>query len=261
MGQSVRLGIDDRGIATVTLARPERHNAFDDAMITELDRVFHELGVDARVRVVVLEAEGRSFSAGADLAWMQRMAAYSEAENVADAATMGRMMHRLDRLEKPTVAVVQGAAYGGGVGLVACCDVVIAAEGAKFCLSEVKLGIVPAVISPYVVAAIGPHQARRYFQTAEIFPATVAHRIGLVHEVVPSEALPALRDRLVATLLEGAPKAQSEAKALVFAIADRPVTESLVDHTVRLIARLRAGEEGKEGLGAFLAKRLPAWRR
>lgn len=260
MAPSLLRGLDHRGVATLTLNRPGVHNAFDDALIDELDAAFADLEEDSRVRVLVLEASGRSFSAGADLAWMQRVAAYDRAENEADAASLARMMRRLDRLAKPTVAVVQGAAYGGGVGLAACCDIVVAADVARFCLSEVKLGLVPAVISPYVVAAIGPNQARRYFQTAEAFSAATAHRIGLVHEVVPLDGLAAARDTIVAALLEGAPRAQTEAKALVFAVGGGALTDGVVEHTVQLIARLRAAEEGRDGLCAFLAKRPPAWR-
>ena len=250
--------VDDLGVATVTLNRPAMHNAFDDALIAELDATFAALDSHPKVRAVVLEASGKSFSAGADLAWMQRMAAYSLAENEADAAALAGMMRRLDRLSKPTVAVVQGAAFGGGVGLVACCDIVVASTAARFCLSEVKLGLVPAVISPYVVAAIGPHQARRYFQTGEMFSAVTAQRIGLVHDVVAADELAATRDGVIAALLEGAPGAQAEAKALVFAV-DVPVTDDVLAQTVRLIAKLRAGEEGREGLAAFLQKRQPAW--
>lgn len=259
MTRSLLRTLDSRGVATVTLNRPGVHNAFDGDLIGELDAAFAALGKDPQVRAMVLDAAGKSFSAGGDVAWMQRVAAYGQAENEADALALARMMRRLDRMAKPTVAVVQGAAYGGGVGLAACCDVVIASETARFCLSEVRLGLIPAVISPYVVAAIGPHQARRYFQTAEPFTAATAQRIGLVHEVVPPNGLDAARDAVVAALLEGAPGAQAEAKALAFAV-DQPLADGVVAHTVQLIARLRAADEGREGLGAFLAKRPPAWR-
>lgn len=251
---------DARGVATVTLNRPAVHNAFDDALIAALDATFATLDADPAVRVVVLEAAGKSFSAGADLAWMQRVAAYTQAENEADAARLAALMRRLDGLIKPTVAVVQGAAYGGGVGLVACCDVAIASETARFCLSEVRLGLVPAVISPYVVAAIGPRQARRWFQTAEVFTAAQARDLGLVHEVTPPGALAATRDQVVAALLAGAPSAQAEAKTLATAAA-APLDDALVDGTTRLIARLRAAPEGREGLAAFLAKRPPDWKK
>ena len=254
----LRQATDGRGVATVTLDRPEVHNAFDDALIAALDRSLAALEADPAVRVVVLEAAGRSFSAGADLGWMQRVAAYSQAENEADAAGLAGLMRRLHGLAKPTVAVVQGAAYGGGVGLVACCDVALASVAARFCLSEVRLGLVPAVISPYVVAAIGVRQARRYFQTAEVFDAASAHALGLVHEVVAAEGLAAARDHVVEALLAGAPGAQAEAKRLASA-ASAPLDDALVAHTTRLIARLRAAPEGREGLAAFLGKRKPEW--
>src|SRR3954470_20408180 len=174
--------VNDRGVATLTLNRPDRHNAFDDALIAELTASLERIAARPDVRALVLASTGRSFSAGADLAWMRRMAAYSEAENRADAEALAHMLHTLDRLRQPTLAVVQGSAYGGGVGLVACCDVAIAAERASFCLTEVKLGLTPATISPYVVNAIGPGQARRYFTTAEVISAARAREIGLVHE-------------------------------------------------------------------------------
>lgn len=253
-------GIDARGVATVTLNRPEIHNAFDDALIAELTAVLAAYGANPAVRALILTGAGKSFSAGADLGWMKRMAGYSYEENLADAAGLAQLMHTLDRLPKPTIGLINGAAYGGGVGLVACCDIAIASERASFCLSEVKLGILPAAISPYVVAAIGPRQARRYFQTAEVIPADGARRIGLVHEVVPPDQLDAARDRILAAIFQGAPGAQADAKDLVFTV-DRPLTDEVVSETGRRIALRRASEEGREGIGAFLAKREPAWRR
>ena len=212
------------------------------------------------MRAVVLASTGRSFSAGAALEWMRRMAGYSEAENRADAEALARMLHTLDRLPRPTIAVVQGPAYGGGVGLAACCDVVIAAERATFCLSEVKFGLTPATISPYVINAIGPRWARRYFQTAEVFSASRAQAIGLVHEVVADTALEETREALVKALLQGAPGAQADAKDLVFLAEGRPVDAALGRETGRRIAARRASAEGQEGLSAFLGKRAPAWR-
>lgn len=248
------------GVATISLDRPQLHNAFDDALIADLTEALRRVGADPTVRAVVLSAEGKSFSAGADLNWMRRMASYSEAENVADAKALAELMRVLNFLPKPTVARVQGAAYGGGVGLVACCDVALAAEGATFCLSEVKLGLIPAVISPYVVAAIGARAARRYFQTAEVFSAAEAQRLGLVHEVCAAEALDEAVDRVLARILEGGPEAQAASKDLIFAVADRLVDESLIDDTARRIAARRASAEGREGLAAFLEKRKPIWR-
>lgn len=252
--------IDGRGVATLTLNRPDRHNAFDDALIAELTASLARLGAQDGVRAVVLASTGRSFSAGADLEWMRRMAGYSEAENQADAEALARMLHTLDRLPRPTIALVQGPAYGGGVGLVACCDIAIASERASFCLTEVKLGLTPATISPYVVNAIGPRQARRYFTTAEVISSSQAREIGLVHEVVPEPELEAARERVLAALLQGAPGAQADAKTLVFLCKGRRVDADLSRETSRRIAQRRASPEGREGLGAFLSKQIPGWR-
>jgi methylglutaconyl-CoA hydratase len=251
---------DPRGVAHLVLNRPERHNAFDDSLISELTEALLELSADASIRAVVLRGAGRSFSAGADLEWMRRVADYSEAANREDASALALLMHTLNGLPKPTLALVQGAAYGGGVGLVACCDIAVAADDAKFALSEVRLGLIPAVISPYVIAAIGPRQARRYFQSAEVIPAARAREIGLVHEVVPAADLAARGELLLATLLEAAPGAQAEAKDLVALCAGREVDEPLLAETGRRIAARRASAEGREGLSAFLEKRTPAWR-
>ena len=252
--------VDHRGVATLTLNRPDRHNAFDDALIADLDEALVRLADRTDVRALVLASTGRSFSAGADLGWMRRMAGYAEAENLADAAALARMLHRLDRLRMPTMAVVQGSAYGGGVGLVACCDIAVASERAGFCLTEVKLGLTPATIGPYVINAIGARQARRYFTTAEVIPAARAREIGLVHEVVPEVELEAMRDRVLEAVLQGAPGAQADAKALVFRCEARPVDAALGEETSRLIASRRASAEGREGLDAFLNRRAPAWR-
>jgi methylglutaconyl-CoA hydratase len=252
--------VDARGIVTLTLNRPDRHNAFDDALIAELTAALERLAAQSGVRALVLASTGRSFSAGADLAWMRRMAGYSEAENQADAAALARMLHTLDRFPQQTLAVVQGNAYGGGVGLVACCDIAIASERASFCLTEVKLGLTPATISPYVVNAIGPRQARRYFTTAEVIPAARAQAIGLVHEVAPEAELDAACERVLDALLQGAPGAQGDAKALVFLCEGRRVDETLGQETSRRIAARRASAEGREGLAAFLNKRAPTWR-
>jgi methylglutaconyl-CoA hydratase len=247
------------GVATLTMNRPERHNAFDDQVIAELTAALEGLNADAAVRVVVLAATGKSFSAGADLGWMQRMASYSEAENLADAENLARLMHTLDTLSKPTVAAVQGPAYGGGVGLVACCDMVFAAPEAQFALTEVKLGLIPAVISPYVVRKIGPSHARRYFLSAERFSAEVAQRIGLVHELAPqSEVLP-LAQSWAAQLRQNGPQSMAAAKRLVADVADRPICEAVRSDCARRIAAQRVSPEGREGVGAFLEKRKPAW--
>jgi methylglutaconyl-CoA hydratase len=250
---------DTRGVAWLTLNRPDVHNAFNAALIAELTAALARLEKDPTVRLVVLTGAGKSFSAGADLNWMRAMASYSEEENQQDAENLAGLMDRLNHLAKPTLALVQGAAFGGGVGLVACCDIVLASPAAVFCLSEVKLGLIPAAISPYVVAAIGQSAARRYFLTAERFSAAQAHRLGLVDEVVPAEQLATEAEKMIATLLSGGPAAQAESKELIFAVAQRPVTPEIMLDTARRIARVRVGAEGQEGLRAFFDKRPAGW--
>nr|WP_260295925.1 enoyl-CoA hydratase/isomerase family protein [Sedimenticola hydrogenitrophicus] len=256
---SVILAVDERGMATLTINRPEIHNAFDDALIQRLIQVLESLDVDPQVRVVVLRSAGKSFSAGADLNWMRRMADYGEAENLADARMLARLMEKLNGLSKPTIAQVQGAAFGGGVGLIACCDMAVAAEEAKFALSEVRLGLIPAVISPYVIAAMGERAARRYFLTAERFDTAEALRLGLLHAVVPREQLEARVDALIGELLKGGPSALAEAKSLIFAVSHQPTSAAVIEDTARRITAARASDEGREGLNAFLNKRAPAW--
>ena len=256
---SILTKIDPRGIATLTMNRPEIHNAFDDTLIVALTQELKRLEADASVRVLVLRASGKSFSAGADLGWMRRMADYSREENLADALALASLMQTLNTLKKPTVALVQGAAYGGGVGLVACCDIALANRRATFCLSEVKLGLIPAVISPYVVEAIGARAARRYFQSAEVFDAAEAHRLGLVHEVVAAEELEVAAERLVGALLNNGPCAMVAAKELVARVCSGPIDESMIRDTAGRIAGTRASAEGKDGLSAFLEKRKPMW--
>lgn len=252
-------GIDEYGRATLTMNRPELHNAFDDALIASLTSRLRELEADPRVRVVLLAGSGRSFCAGADLSWMRRMADYTPEENLNDALALAELMQTLDRLAKPTIALVQGAAYGGGVGLVACCDLALATSRASFCLSEVKLGLIPAVISPYVVQAIGPRAARRYFQSAESFGAAEAHRLGLVHEVVAEEELAAAAERLSAAFLKNGPASMAAAKKLVVRVSRDPIDEAMIRDTARRIALTRASDEGREGVTAFLQKRQPSW--
>lgn len=252
--------ISGRGVATVTLRRPDVHNAFDDVLIDRLRRELQGLANDPVVRVVVLAAEGKSFSAGADLNWMKRMAGYERAENIEDAKNLGKLMATLHRMPQPTVAIVQGAAYGGGVGLVAACDIAIASEDASFCLSEVRLGLIPAVIGPYVVAAIGEREAARYILTAEKFSATEAQRIRLVQDVVPADELQNRRNEVIENLLKGGPKALSEVKNLISYITKSATQdEKVVRDTAGHIARVRATDEGQEGVSAFLEKRKPTW--
>jgi len=254
------LAIDPRGVATLTLNRQERRNAFDDAVIAELGEALAKVGADPAVRVLVLTGTGAAFSAGGDLNWMRRMAGYGEAENYQDAMRLAAMFRALNDMPKPTVARVNGAAFAGGVGLICCCDVAVAAADAKFAISEARLGLVPATICPYVVAAIGARAARRYNLTAEIFGAGDALRIGLVHEVVEPAALDDAVARIVAELLAGGPNAQARAKSLIAETADRPVTAAVMELTARTIAQARASPEGREGVTAFLEKRKPAWR-
>lgn len=251
--------IGEGGIARITFVRGDQHNAFNDAFIAELTTALRGLESDARVRAVVLAAEGKSFSAGADLKWMRAMADYAEAENLADAQALAALMRTLDTFPKPTVALVQGPAYGGGVGLVACCDIVVASEAANFTLSEVRLGLLPAVISPYIVAAIGARAARRYCLTAERISVWEAQRLGLVHEVVAPGDLEACGRRILDAISAGGPKAQGEAKALIAEVAGRPLDADLIEETAQCIARVRVSPEGQEGLTAFLEKRPAAW--
>jgi methylglutaconyl-CoA hydratase len=250
----------EAGAAWIRLDRPEKHNAFDEATIAALTRAFETVGGDAAVRAVLLCAAGKSFSAGADLDWMRRTALEPKEPNLADARRAAAMLRALDRLPQPTIALVQGAALGGGVGLVAACDIAVAVDTAVFALSEVKLGLVPAVISPYVIGAIGARAARRYFLTAERFDAAEALRLGLVHEVVPAEQLETRGRALLAALAGNAPGAMAAAKLLVRYVAGRPIDDVVIEETARVIADLRAGAEGREGVAAFLEKRAPAWR-
>jgi methylglutaconyl-CoA hydratase len=247
------------GIGWVWLNRPDVRNAFNDAMIAELTPAFDALERDAGVRAVVLAGRGPVFCAGADLHWMKKMAGYTFEQNYEDALGLARMLHALRALRKPTVARVQGHAFAGGMGLVAACDVAIAARGAEFCVSEVKLGLIPAVISPYLIAAMGERAARRYMLTAERFGAEEAHRIGFVHAcVAPAELDPTI-DELAGHLLAGGPAAHAATKDLIRAVAGRPVSEGLIADTATRIAATRASVEGREGIQSFLEKRKPAW--
>lgn len=259
----VLLEIDARGVATVTLDRPERHNALSSALVEALTATLVRLGGDPAVRAVVLASAGPTFCAGADVGEMRLAGAASPADNEREARCLANLLVQLDALPHPTVARVQGNAFGGALGLIAACDVVVAADAAQFALTEVRLGIVPAMISPFVLRAIGARQARRFFLTAERFDAAAAERLGLVHVVAPTAGLDIAVADVVAELLGGAPGAQAEAKRLIRHIARRSDDEDreLAVETARWIARLRATEEGREGLGAFLERRTPAWRR
>ncbi|MCI4566726.1 enoyl-CoA hydratase-related protein [Lysobacter sp. CFH 32150] len=258
MSQSL-LTLREGPVAQLRLNRPELHNAFDAELIAALTAALEQLAADPDVRVVVLAGEGASFSAGADLNWMRGMAAASEAENRDDALALAHLMRTLDELPKPTIARVHGPAFGGGVGLVACCDIAFGTPEAKFGLTESKLGLLPAVISPYVIAAIGARQARRWFATAELFDAYEAQRIGLLHDVVNATALDTAVQRQIDLLLKAGPIASASAKQLVRRVAAEHDGSRLDADNAALIARLRVSSEGQEGLSAFLGKRKPRW--
>ena len=262
MGESILVGVAG-STATITLNRANVHNAFDDRLIADLTAALLDCERDRQVRAVVLTGAGASFSAGADLNWMRGMAQASEADNRADSLRLAQLMRTLNFLSKPTIARVNGSAYGGGVGLVACCDLAIGVEGAKFSLSEVKLGLVPAVISPYVIAAIGARQARRLFISGEVFDAATAARIGLLHDAVAAGQLDEAIERALHFLAKGGPLAQAEAKQLALRIGGMtPEAAERVDQAnADLIARLRVSAEGQQGLSAFLDKRAADWSR
>ncbi|PCI58962.1 MAG: gamma-carboxygeranoyl-CoA hydratase [Gammaproteobacteria bacterium] len=257
--EQVLFKVDTQGVATVTLNNPDKHNAFDDQIIASLTTIFNDIAQRDDIRLMILSSTGKSFSAGADLAWMKRMAGYSYEDNLKDANALANMLKALNFLPQPTIAKIQGAAFGGAVGLASCCDIVIAASKASFCLSEVKLGLIPATISPYVVNAIGLKACRRYFQTAERFFADKAQQLGLVDEVVALENLDIEVDKMVTTLLNNAPIAVRAAKQLAFDVAYQSIDTALLQDTSERIAKLRVSSEGQEGLGAFFEKRNPAW--
>jgi methylglutaconyl-CoA hydratase len=246
-------------IRTITLSRPDVRNAFNDEVIAELKIAFIEAGQADDVRCVVLAAEGPAFCAGADLNWMRRMADYTRDENLADAGQLAAMLRAIYECPKPTIARVQGDVFAGGVGLVAACDMAVSVDTATYCLSEVKLGLIPATISPYVIRAMGARASHRYFLTAERFSAAEAHRIGLVHEVVAADALDAKVAELTSALVSASPNAVRACKRLVQDVAEREIDDALVAHTVAGIADIRSSAEGKEGVQSFLQKRKPNW--
>ena len=246
-------------VATLTLNRPDKHNAFDDALIAQLTQTFQDVAQRDDIRVLVLTGAGASFCAGADLAWMKKMRDFSEAENRADATQLSNMLQALDTLPQVTIARVNGQAFGGALGLIACCDLAVAVENARFCFSEVKLGIAPATIAPYVVRAIGVKNARRYCLTAERFNAASAQQIGLVNEVCPTDALDTQVQTWLNALLHNGPHAMRATKALLRDIANPSHASDITQQTIALIARLRVSAEGQEGLGAFFEGRPPAW--
>ena len=246
-------------VRTITLSRPDVRNAFNDEVIAELKAAFEDVAQASDVRCVVLAAEGPAFCAGADLNWMRRMADYTRSQNMADAAQLAAMLRAIYACPQPTVARVQGDVFAGGMGLVAACDMAVSVDTATYCLSEVRLGLIPATISPYVIRAMGARAAHRYFLTAERFSAVEAHRIGLVNEVVSADALDAKLAELTGALVGASPNAVRACKRLVQDVAEREVNDALIAQTVAGIADIRASDEGKEGVQSFLQKRKPAW--
>ncbi|MGV8949018.1 MAG: enoyl-CoA hydratase/isomerase family protein [Candidatus Paracaedibacter sp.] len=248
-----------KGVAKITLNRPLVHNALDDYVIKNLSQAFLEFGHDPAVRAIILAANGQIFSAGADLNHMKRVSTYTFKKNVEEAKKLSRLLDIIDKCPKPTVACVQGAAFGGGVGLIAACDIAICVEEAFFCLSEVKWGLIPAMISPYVINAIGQRQVRRYVLTADRMSAVEALRLGLIHQVVGEGELEATAESLVISILKGSPEAIKASKELIRFVESRPIDESIHEETAQRLAKVRSSIEGQEGMNAFLAKRLPSW--
>ncbi len=254
------LHISQQGsVLTIALNRPEVRNAFNDEVIQELTHAFHALGQRTDVRAVVLAAVGPAFCAGADLNWMRRMADYTRAENVADAGALAAMLHAIYTCPQPTIARIQGDVYAGGVGLVAVCDMAVSIDSATYCLSEVKLGLIPATIGPYVMRAMGARAAHRYFLTAEKFDAAEAHRLGFVHAVVPAALLDAKVDELVQSVVSAGPAAVRACKGLLHEVAEQEINAALIARTVDAIADIRTSPEGREGVQSFLQKRKPHW--
>jgi methylglutaconyl-CoA hydratase len=259
MIDSILISTDPRGIATLALNRPEKHNAFDEQVIADLTAAFRRLASDPALRAAVLRARGPNFCAGADIDWMKRMAGHGRAENLRDAEAMAEMFRTIDAMPVPVIARIQGAALGGGCGLICQCDIAVAATDATFAFSEVRLGIIPATIGPYVLRAIGARAARRWLLTGERFGAPRALEIGLVHEVVDEAGLDDAVNSLLDGILKSGPRAVRAAKQLIRDLHGREVTDDLVAMTCRRIAEIRASDEGREGLAAFLERRLPAW--
>ena len=257
--ETLELDRTPAGIALVWLSRPDVRNAFNETMIAELTAAFRALDADAAVRAIILAGHGKAFCAGADLNWMKKMAGYSFEQNYDDALGLANMLHTVHTVKKPTLARVHGAAFAGGMGLVAACDIAIAAQSAEFCLSEAKLGLVPATISPYVIAAMGARAAYRYMLTAEPFPAAEAYRIGFVQEIALDEEIDGVINQILGHLVAGSPAAHAATKDLIRSVAGQRLAPDLIKDTATRIAAARASEEGKEGMRSFLEKRKPAW--
>ena len=259
MYQSIATEVDD-SVGILTLNKAVRHNAVDGLLVEEITSGLLELEADPQVRVIVLSAAGKSFCAGPDVNWIRETANYAEHESFDDAQDLARMMSTLNELSKPTIARVQGPAFGVGVGLIAACDIAVSTYDAVFALTEVRFGILPAVVSPYVLAAVGERYCRRYMLTAERFSAAEAYRIGLLHEIVPGEEqLDEAVGEIIDSLLKNGPNAQAECKTLIRLLSGQPIDDSTVDETIQVITRVRSSPEGKEGLAAFLEKRKPNW--
>lgn len=246
------------GVAILTLNRPEVHNAFDEALIAALTDAYAKAGNDPSIRAVLLRANGASFSAGGDLNWMRRMAGYSKAENLEDARKLAELMRVIDTCPKPTLARIQGSAFAGALGLIACSDIAIAVPEAEFAVTEVRIGLIPAVISPYLVRAMGPRQARRWFLTAERFSAAEAQAMNLIHQIVPAVDLDGAINTQLKALRKAGPAALAAAKSLVAAV-DQPLNDAVIEETAKRIAKIRASDEGRDGISAFLEKRKPGW--
>ncbi len=258
---SLLVETDDSGVARMTLNRPIVHNAFDSILVEQMHQQLKWLSTDSSVRVLLLSASGKDFCAGANLNWMRQMSEHSEEENMADARRLAELMATLNEFPRPVVAQVRGTAYGGGIGLLACSDIVIAEHGATFCLSEVKLGLTAGIIGPYVIAAIGERASRRYFLSAELFSAEQAYDLGLVHEVVNEHDIESQTESIITTLLNGVPQAQEASKELIHMVSHQTDLAALRGWTAALLARLRASNEDHEGITAFLQKRSPKWRK
>lgn len=259
MYQSIITEIDD-GVGILTLNRPTRHNALDETLINEITAGLLDLETNPRVHLVVLSSVGKSFCAGADISWLKRETSNTLEENLRDARNLGRLMTTLNNLRKPTIGRIQGPTFGSGVGLVACCDIAIATYDAQFALSDVKLGIIPAVVSPFIMAAVGERFVRRYTLSAERFSAAEAYRIGLVHEVVPDETeLDQALIEIVDSLLKNGPQAMAECKSLLRDLSARPIDDDIIEEAAQRMARVRSSAEGREGLTAFIEKRKPNW--
>lgn len=255
----VLTSINDLGIAAVTIDNPAKNNAFDDSIINDLSDAFNKISNNDSVLALVLKSNGKHFSAGADLQWMRRTAAYSPEQNLNDAAALANMLKLLNSMPKPTIARVQGAVFGGALGLVSCCDLAVASTKARFCLSEVKVGLIPATIAPYVLAAIGQRACRRYFTTAEVFDADTALHLGLIHQCLPEAELDQAVAKLIDQLLNNSPNAVKLAKQIILDMAGRPIDDALIQDSCQRIADIRSSAQGQEGLSAFLEKRPPSW--